>query len=1010
MPQKEIELTKQYQPIIAQACFDKFFDEKKELSAQELELKNHLQNLFKRALGCQTANLEALALVARVDEIKSQEDLYQIFAHIELENLKLIDKLWLGGENNINPNLSLEFVGERLSATTSQNLQSFVDDTGFSGSLVISQDGAKYEAHSENVSADTSFSTHSVGKLFTGVLAIEALRQGILEEDQLHQPVKLEESVLALLPENVREYLKTTTLHQLMTHQSGLENYLVNYQKAVGLALNSGEEVPAIERPEDYLKFAEAEIKALPYVDEKGNIVESHYSNLGSLLVGLAIQNAYNEKHPGSKLTYDEILAKHVLEPAGVRNFSAQKPENACTNARDLVAPHIAGSPAGGYWTDAESLNNFGSWLCDKWQDSEFQRLTKEYGQEFYYPKSGMLAHGGSIESSCSYLMAFVETGIVYAGLSNQPINTHVIAAGIENQVVSHFKKLEAEEKQPPVQAGNLNAVEAARNFKDDPKIIERYTVFNPQNVYRSAAEVLELHEATGVDIMPRGNATNPGDIIGVGLICFRPERIAKQLTVASINMQAKIDEESFPKIVDDVFDNYVVKEMENVSPQVNQMRDEIERNVEEALKALQENPEISTEGNEVLTKVKEARDKIRQKAEGKIPPLSEEFINAIAAKYATDLLYNQSPAIFKLVEDAVARGMKQDAKKGKYEPLSQHPNNERVAIVVAGGPASGKTQATEMALHSLADSKDVMAFSTDQLRTLVSPGEAGGPAFTDLEANLVFRQIIGKMDRAMKADAAPTILSEGTSLNPGAINHLLTGGAKVYASLISIPAEAALERAGKRAASDKSADQGRSYLDEYLLGLHKQDGAALPNITSQLQGKNVLLSIFDNNVERGQSPELIGRINLQTMEMEIYNVQKLAQLEQKGKIDPTQSKAQGMYSPDDKLPENNMSFLTDALKKFSVTFKDGEKGEEYATSKPGEKLTITNQALFDLKQENPYDKALTSQLLEETKKAEAENSWVKRLGLDKAENPESFVEAAKAKQGEGMGGFSPPQ
>ncbi len=500
--------------------------------------------------------------------------------------------------------------------------------------------------------------------------------------------------------------------------------------------------------------------------------------------------------------------------------------------------------------------------------------------------------------------------------------------------------------KKTELPVGNLNAVEAARNFKDDPEIIERYTVFNSKNVYRSASEVLELHDATGADIMPRGNATNPDDIIGVGLVCFRPERIAKQLTVASVNMQAKIDEESFPRIVDDVFSNYVAKEMASVVPQVNQMRLEIERNFEEASKALQGNPAINTEENEVLTKVKETRDEIRQKAEGKTPSVSEEFINDTAAKYATDLIYNGSPEIFKLVEDAVARGMKQAVEEGKYEPLSQSQNNERVSIVVAGGPASGKTQATEMALHSLEDSRDVMAFSTDQLRTLVSPGETGGPAFTDLEANLIFRQIIGKMDKAMKSDVAPTILSEGTSLNPEAINHLLTGGAEVHASLISIPAEVALERAAKRAASDKAADQGRSYSDEYLLGLHKQDGMALPNITSQLQGKNVQLSIFDNNVERGQSPELIGRMNLQTMEMEIYNVQKLAELEQKGKIDPTH-----------------------ALNKFSVTFKNGEMGEEYAASKSGEKLTIIDQALFDSKQEDQYHRTLTSPFLEDDKK-----------------------------------------
>ena len=185
-------------------------------------------------------------------------------------------------------------------------------------------------------------------------------------------------------------------------------------------------------------------------------------------MVGLAVQNAYNEKHPDDKLTYDQILRNYVLVPAGVNNFSATKPENGCANSKDLVAPHIAGSPAGGYWTDTESLNNFGSWLCDKWKDPEFKRLTKEYGQEFYYPKSEMLGHGGSIESSCSYLMAFVDKGIVYAGLSNQPINTHVIAADLEKQVLSHY---ENEKKANTLSALDLaiadRQIEGLRGDKD---------------------------------------------------------------------------------------------------------------------------------------------------------------------------------------------------------------------------------------------------------------------------------------------------------------------------------------------------------------------------------------------------------------------------------------------------------------------------------------------------------------------------------------------------------------
>jgi hypothetical protein len=64
--------------------------------------------------------------------------------------------------------------------------------------------------------------------------------------------------------------------------------------------------VPNIQRPEDYLKFAEDRVVDL----KKG---ETNYSNLGSLLTGLAIQTAYNKKHPDNRLSYNQILKEKIL-------------------------------------------------------------------------------------------------------------------------------------------------------------------------------------------------------------------------------------------------------------------------------------------------------------------------------------------------------------------------------------------------------------------------------------------------------------------------------------------------------------------------------------------------------------------------------------------------------------------------------------------------------------------------------------------------------------------------
>jgi hypothetical protein len=520
-----------------------------------------------------------------------------------------------------------------------------------------------------------------------------------------------------------------------------------------------------------------------------------------------------------------------------------------------------------------------------------------------------------------------------------------------------------------------LDATQAALRFPDDPNIV-RYTVFDPKNVYRSPHEVAEIHKATGLSILPKGNVLQPENgNIGVELISFRPERIAQQLTMASINMQAQIDEESFSVIVDDVFKSHVAKEMEGVIPKVEAVRKKIESEVQMALEILNKTPDMNLDGvSQTIKKVKEAKDLVQSKIDsGEYKPESPEVANDAISKYATDLIYNDSKEVFGLIEEAVDRGMQQALKAGSYKPLPTGPNSERVAIVVAGGPASGKTQATQMALESVPENQ-AMSFSTDQLRTLVSP-EGGPPSFTDQEANLVFRQVIGKVDKAMNQDRAPTILSEGTGLNPGAISHLLTGeGTKVDAYLISIPAEKALKRASSRAESKEAKDQGRSYSDEYLLGLHKQDGVTLLNVGDQLKGKNVKLSILDNDVAKGEDPKVVAEIDFKTGKMSVYNIEALAKIEQKAKLDPKQQKDQGMYDATDKLPENNMSFLTKVLKDFEITFKDGKEGKKYASSKPDEKLHISDQELFDAKKkQNPYDN-----LLEKTKNS--------AMGIDRKE------------------------
>ena len=66
-------------------------------------------------------------------------------------------------------------------------------------------------------------------------------------------------------------------------------------------------------------------------------------------------------------------------------SFSPWKPKNGRYNLQDPVAPYLAGSPAGGYWTTAHDLAKFGQWVYKKsTSDPVFRSLIEKYGQEFY--------------------------------------------------------------------------------------------------------------------------------------------------------------------------------------------------------------------------------------------------------------------------------------------------------------------------------------------------------------------------------------------------------------------------------------------------------------------------------------------------------------------------------------------------------------------------------------------------------------------------------------------------
>lgn len=348
-----------------------------------------------------------------------------------------------------------------------ENLEVYMQDSGFSGLTSITSKGGQLTVKTESIEdLDAPFAMHSIGKVFTGMLLMSMIQQGIISEKMIDEPLELEDHVIKELSKKgiPKESIEKMSLRQVMQHTSGLGDYLGNYQNAIKSDLETGQPLPTIEKPEDLLRFADKNIKTL----EKG---ERSYSNLGSLLFGLSIQHHYNKKlnlqikkaekhieylknkrdHVGkgsagrtkksnlntqiqvheerlqklksAYLPYSKILRKEIISPAGLESFSEKRPLNAHYHDKDPNA-HLYGGPAGGYWISVKDLDKFGQFICKQYsqensdQETSLHQLLEKYGEEFY--GGGVIEHNGAVPSGSGHFSVFLNQGTSVAVLSDQ--------------------------------------------------------------------------------------------------------------------------------------------------------------------------------------------------------------------------------------------------------------------------------------------------------------------------------------------------------------------------------------------------------------------------------------------------------------------------------------------------------------------------------------------------------------------------------------------------------------
>ena len=311
-----------------------------------------------------------------------------------------------------------------LTKDVDQLLQKLSAEDRFSGVVLIAKDGKPFFAKAYGLAdreknipnnLDTKFRIGSMNKMFTSVAIAQLVQQGKL---------KYTDTLAAVLPDYPnKEVAAKVTIHQLLTHTSGLGDYFGD---------EFDKKKDNLRELKDYLQFFASE--PLQFEPGKGWA----YSNAGMLVAGLVIEKV-------SGKNYFDYVRENIYKPAGMKDtdsYEKTKPQpnqskgymkidgKWASNYGDLP---LMGSSAGGGDSTAPDLLRFDQALRGhKLINAQLTELIttgkvdvgprSKYGYGFEESRengSRVVGHGGGAPGMNGDLRIFWDAGYTVIVLSN---------------------------------------------------------------------------------------------------------------------------------------------------------------------------------------------------------------------------------------------------------------------------------------------------------------------------------------------------------------------------------------------------------------------------------------------------------------------------------------------------------------------------------------------------------------------------------------------------------------
>jgi CubicO group peptidase (beta-lactamase class C family) len=318
-------------------------------------------------------------------------------------------------------------------------LQMYVDARQLSGVILVAKDNqvlyqkafgmADREKQIPN-DISTNFNIASMGKTFTATLIMQLIQEGKLS---LHSTLE------SILPNSGVQKADSITVYHLLTHSSGVGNYMVhkNYEQDRTKLTSLASLMPYVKEMEPTMPFVGA---------------AHHYSNSGFILLGRIIETITGKP-------YTQNLQERIFKKAGIQHsyihypatFEAPKeavPYMAYTakTYHNAVAEEFPAYSDGGMQSNVGDLWRFGKSLLNKqllgqaFSDSMWKgRMDIGRGGQYAFGwidntnpwGKKVVSHDGGGKGFSTDLKLVVEDGYVVVVLLNNRVNPREVSNNI---------------------------------------------------------------------------------------------------------------------------------------------------------------------------------------------------------------------------------------------------------------------------------------------------------------------------------------------------------------------------------------------------------------------------------------------------------------------------------------------------------------------------------------------------------------------------------------------------